>query len=407
MQYGIRLVAVIWILQSIHLWACTSAIISGRVTADGRPILWKHRDSNFETNKVMVFQSQPYSFIGVVNTADTTGNEIWMGSNSAGFCIINTASYNLNQPKDYKGSMDQEGILMKQALETCADLTDFEALLGQTRSQRGVEANFGVIDAKGGAAYYETSIDHYEKFDVNDPHQAPLGYMIRTNFSISGDQTTGYGYIRYQTTQNLFFRAKLENRLNLDFIVTEADRCLQHFLQDTDLMSEPYCRNAGDTHYILFRDYIVRNSSVSSMIIQGVIPGENPNLTTLWTILGFPLTTPVIPLWVEAGKQIPVQLMTDGAATPLLNQYALELKKRCFPITIENGSDYLNIAVVLNREGDGYLQRMVELDRRTMESGLRLVQQWRDQGFRIQDTESFYRKRLQDILAVYRQYNLE
>ena len=31
--------------------ACTSAIISGSLTADGRPILWKHRDTSDLNNK--------------------------------------------------------------------------------------------------------------------------------------------------------------------------------------------------------------------------------------------------------------------------------------------------------------------------------------------------------------------
>ena len=32
--------------------ACTSAIVSGRVTANGRPLLWKHRDTGAGDNKV-------------------------------------------------------------------------------------------------------------------------------------------------------------------------------------------------------------------------------------------------------------------------------------------------------------------------------------------------------------------
>ena len=29
--------------------ACTSAIVSGRLTANGRPLLWKNRDTNDQT----------------------------------------------------------------------------------------------------------------------------------------------------------------------------------------------------------------------------------------------------------------------------------------------------------------------------------------------------------------------
>lgn len=33
-------------------YACTSAIIAAKNTANGRPLLWKHRDTGEENNKV-------------------------------------------------------------------------------------------------------------------------------------------------------------------------------------------------------------------------------------------------------------------------------------------------------------------------------------------------------------------
>ena len=44
--------------------ACTSAVISGRATYDGRPLLWKHRDTDFLQNSVKYFKGEKYSFIG-------------------------------------------------------------------------------------------------------------------------------------------------------------------------------------------------------------------------------------------------------------------------------------------------------------------------------------------------------
>jgi hypothetical protein len=70
----------------------------------------------------------------------------------------------------------------------------------------GVEANFGVIDANGGAAYYETANYKFEKFDANDPTVAPDGYLIRTNYSFSGEENKGLGYIRYATAADLLSR---------------------------------------------------------------------------------------------------------------------------------------------------------------------------------------------------------
>ena len=37
------------------LSACTSAVISGKVTPDGRPLLWKNRDTDFPQNSVRYF----------------------------------------------------------------------------------------------------------------------------------------------------------------------------------------------------------------------------------------------------------------------------------------------------------------------------------------------------------------
>ena len=78
-------------------WACTSAVVSGRVTPDGRPLLWKHRDSSDLNNRIVRFDAVKgqLSFVGLVNGVDTLAREVWTGYNSAGFAVMNTASYNL------------------------------------------------------------------------------------------------------------------------------------------------------------------------------------------------------------------------------------------------------------------------------------------------------------------------
>jgi len=81
------------ILTAIFIYPCTTGIITGKHTVDGRPILFKHRDSDFEQNKLMYFNDGKYDYIGLVNSADTEGNEVWGGSNSTGFSIINSASF--------------------------------------------------------------------------------------------------------------------------------------------------------------------------------------------------------------------------------------------------------------------------------------------------------------------------
>ena len=162
--------------------ACTTVIVSGSKTASGHPLMLKNRDTDNLENRIEYYQGAIYTFIGLVN-ADTAGGEVWAGTNTAGFCIMNTASYNLKDDDVPESMMDREGSLMFRALGVCATVEDFEKFLDNISKPRGVEANFGVIDASGGAAYYEVDNDTWVKYDVNS---IPEGYRVVTNFSESG-----------------------------------------------------------------------------------------------------------------------------------------------------------------------------------------------------------------------------
>jgi hypothetical protein len=386
-----RLVTLLLLIISFNITnACTSAIVSGKATPDGRPLLWKHRDSGFIENKLMFYHGAKYDYIGVINSADSLGREIWMGSNSAGFSIMNTMSYNLNIGQKAGVPDDQEGLFMKAALERCATLKDFEEFLKEGKGKWGIAANFGVIDAQGGAAYYETGYYSFVKFDVNDPKVAPDGYLIRTNFSFTGDEEHGLGHIRYNTAESLFKNYYTNKNISLEFILHDADRNLQNSLLKTDLYKMDLPEDTKDVKYIPFRDYIVRNSTVSSMIVQGVKPGENPDMTTLWTVLGWPMTTLVTPVWVKAGASLPEVTVAPEGKTAPINQYALDLKKKCYTATMDNGSDYLNLSALLNKKGTGIAQTLLPKEKEIVSKTNALISKWRDKGFNLGEAKEFY-----------------
>ena len=89
--------------------ACTSIIISGKATPDGRPLMWKHRDTGAPYNHMVYVDEGGYRFLGLVNSYQPEG-AVWTGSNETGFSIMNTASYNLKD--DDVKEMDHEGLLM-------------------------------------------------------------------------------------------------------------------------------------------------------------------------------------------------------------------------------------------------------------------------------------------------------
>ena len=334
-------------------YGCTTAVISGKYTADGRPILWKHRDSGTDDNKLMYFDDGRYSFVGLVNAEDAS-HQVWSGANETGFSIMNSASYNLRQ-NDTTKIRDREGIVMRMALQYCASIQDFENLLDTLSKPMGLEANFGVIDANGAAAYYETNDFTYVKFDANDPKVAPLGYIIRTNYSNTGKVNTGYGFIRYQTTSELFYEAAGANNINISFLMNDVSRCLYNSLTDIDLNSN---LPIDDIHpeYKNISDCIVRYSSTASIAIKGVKEGENPLLTTMWSMVGNPLSTVVIPVWVN--KNLPDILSASNDEHSQLCDWSMTLKHKMFPINRGSGHSYINMSVVANKKNTGIIQKI-------------------------------------------------
>lgn len=382
------IIILFFLIQDV--FACTTAVISGKFTTDGRPLLLKHRDSNFIQNKLMYFDDGKYNYIGLVNSEDINGNEVWGGVNSEGFAIINSASYNIKEETDTTSVVDKEGEVMKRALQECKTIYDFENLLNNYEKPIGVEANFGVIDAYGGAAYFETNNFSFVKIDANDPTSAPFGYIIRTNYSYNGKPDEGYGYIRYLTTEELFYQASSESSLNKKFIFQNVSRSLKHSLLDVDYTKD-ITVSQNDNAFIAFQDFIPRNSSVSTVLIQGVKQGESPDLSTLWTILGFQLTSVAIPTWVEAGNTLPDLLIADSSGNAPLCNYALKLKEECFPIKKGSGYKYLKLSKVINKEGKGFLQILRPIENEILLETDKNLKKWRsNNNLPIEEVHNLY-----------------
>ncbi len=373
MRYYLLVLMLFLVVYSVK--PCTTAIITGKCTVDGRPILWKHRDAGWNNNKLVFFKEGKYDFIGLVNSEDTKGESVWAGCNSTGFSIMNSASYNLIEDDSIK-FVDQEGIIMKLALQQCSTVDEFEELLKSLPKPLGVQANFGVIDAKGGAAYFETDQFKYVKIDVNDPKVAPFGYVIRTNYSFTGNPNTGYGYIRYNTADDLLKSAVAQNILTPEYVFTEGSRCLKNSLTGVDLTTfKPI------TSFVPFEDFIPRSSSVASVVIQGVKADESPDLTVMWSVVGFPLTSVVIPVWVKGGENLPALVSSDKEGFAAICNYANKLKDKCYPIKRGNGENYIKIDELINNSNTGILQKLKPLEKNVVEETNKIIKKMQNDGF--------------------------
>ncbi len=79
---------------AVEAFACTSAIVSGKLTANGRPLLWKNRDTNDQNNRVKRCAAHKgcYEFVALFDARDKRDTAAWIGYNEKGFAIMNTAS---------------------------------------------------------------------------------------------------------------------------------------------------------------------------------------------------------------------------------------------------------------------------------------------------------------------------
>lgn len=367
--------------------ACTTAVISGKSTKDGRPILWKHRDSESYQNKLRLFNDGAFTYVGLINSDDTNGDQIWGGNNEFGFAIMNSASFNLREDKDAKFK-DQEGVIMKKALQSCKTLGDFEKLLSSLPKPMGLEANFGVIDANGGAAYFETNDEGFVKFDANDKKVAPNGYIIRANYSFTGRENEGYGYIRYMNAEKEFFAAAGTNQLDPTFILKNQCRSLENFLTEEDVKSFQNL-SENQNNFIVVKDCINRYISTSSFVIQGVKDKEDPKLTTMWTLLGFPLASVAVPTW-SFNIDLPETVRAEKDKNADLCIKTLELKKKFFPVSRGAGEDYMNTTAAYNKEETGIVQKLEKTENQILELSQKNLNNWRKNGLNKKELKAFY-----------------
>jgi hypothetical protein len=391
---------IILVLYSVSTgFACTTVIISGKFTNDGRPLLWKQRDSDAFNNKIVHIKGEKYHAVALVDSDDSELENIWIGFNNAGFAIMNSASYNLKGDDTTRVS-DLEGSFMKKALLSCATVDEFETFIRTYPKPMGVEANFGVIDAFGGAAYFETDNFNYTKLDVNDKLLAPHGYIIHTNYSFTGEPSQGAGYIRYETAEQLFYQASAQQNLSVDYIINTMMTSLENSLTG-ESVAEALTQSGQQSHFMYNQDCINRYSSVSSVVIQGVIPKENPEYTIMWSRVGFPLSSIVVPVLLDKNGTLPkVVTAAAGENAPVCDK-SLLLKKVMVPIRRGSGKYYINLTKVANVEKTGVRQLIEPVDKEIIKQTKAKMESWRSKNLDTKELGIFYDWVDQKILGSY------
>ncbi len=328
---------------------CTTAIISGEVTADGRPLLWKNRDVSNPEQEFAYFDDGEFEY--VTNTYTGQVDDAWGGVNSVGFAIENSTALNL--PDSVEGP-DDDGRIMKLALQTCRTVDDFIGILDATNEVgRTTPSNYGVIDAEGGAAVFEAGFNSYLRFDATDSDVAPDGFLVRTNFAYSGVDTGRIGKWRHDRAYQLILDAIEDESLTPQYLFQTVMRDIS--LETLNPYPLPFdsVYQAGGLPWGIIPDHSAINRDItrSAIIVQGILNDENPLLSTTYAVCGEPIVTVPVPLWVHAAGT-PVEL--NGDSTALLCDLAKQFVQ--FVYSSIHANDALNTFQLLDGAGNGVLK---------------------------------------------------
>ena len=344
---------------------CTTAVISGQAAADGRPILWKNRDSDDLSNKVVFVKEAPYSYLGVVNADDPSGRRVWTGLNRAGFAIMNSVAYNL--PQKSSEAQDLEGFIMADALRTCRTVDDFEGYLkANLGPDIGSRANFGVIDAEGGAALFETHNHGYVRIDAGASAEK---YVANTNFARSGKEGQGKGLVRFERETDVLKRAPA-GKLSVSFILQQASRDLGNSLLGFP-EPEEWQRLPPQPPRLIFTQHTINRAwTANCVVVHGVAKGADTCEAMMWIIPGEPVCGIAVPLWVES-EEVPAEL-SEGSPVPLYAE-TLRLKGILRPYQDDERLDYLDLTRLDNSSGSGWLPRFLAEERSILDRTARFT----------------------------------
>ena len=368
-------------------FACTSFIISGKATPSGKPMMFKHRDTDELNNRIAHFQGKKYAFMGLVNAPSLDG-EVWAGMNEAGLCIMNTASYNLREDQ-LDCQMDREGEFMYHVLGQCATLQEFEAWIDTYPQPWGVEANFGIIDAQGGAAYYEINNHRWIKYDVNEEAN---GYRVVTNFSFAGRYEDYEGWERYQTASAIM-QEKFSREIEMTAI--DAINLFSRKYRHEVLGVNYYQENAPK--YIIDQDYIPRRITSAVICFQGVKAGSDPKYSVMWSALGYPACAVAIPLLMNSSS-LPAYMLAHNPKAKKgealhceMCDASLQIKDQwAFPMHISNGKRYVALQTILvgNENRPALMTCTNDVETKIQSDFLPLYQQWVEGNL---DDKTFYK----------------
>jgi hypothetical protein len=216
------------------------------------------------------------------------------------------------------------------------------------------------------------------KYDVTDPQIAPDGFLVRANFSFSADTSCANTW-RYLRATEKIAEAAAAGGADVAAILRIARDLATRAVDPYPLPYEgapPL--DPGAIGFVETANTINRSSTASFGVIRGVLPGEDPLLSTFYAGLGQPVVGIVLPFWVGAG---PTPEFVDGELGSPFCNIALERTNTCYNHHLFR--TWLNTFFLVHSDGlDGYLVRVEEIESWLIPEVEMQLQDWYENGFR-------------------------
>lgn len=345
---------------SFQAKACSSVIVSGKVTASGKPLMLKVRDNKSQDNTVQLFKGGKYDFYGlVVNSHKLPEKQksVVGGYNTAGLCIMSLTSSGF--PLDSAENKISGGRIMFQALSTCKNVKEFEKMASELLKDGICITHLGMIDAEGAAAYFEFGGGEYVKYDVNNPNVAPDGYRVCTNFAWSGNPKLGSGQERYDNCLSLMkdFKKNENGKYDIDHqdLIDAFGRTPR-----SELIGIRDFEDLSKYKYFPDRGFIIRASTCAIFTFEGVKNGEDPKNTVAWIQFGSPVCCPAFPLVLATGY-LPDYIYSPKQSSELHLKSMAIRDKNVYDRDVKDKLGYFNVAAAkelceTSRKTDAFIQ---------------------------------------------------
>lgn len=268
------------ITESLYA-SCTIGVANGYSTWDGRAALWKVRDTGDARQQLVHVSGSPYDYIGI----RSQGGPVFMGLNQTGVASGN--SY-----VETPGTSTTNSYIQTYILENYDSMTQIRNYIESKVNSGTCNATgcFPFIDANDNAVMFEINRSNwfieYDSMDPDREGQGLLGFVVRANEfhqkTDGTDDTTIGG--RYQSgNYNISGLAGIDE-LGCDTVI-QGNNGANGF---------EFARYGPGRTLAT----ISNSSTRSVMIVHGVAAGEDPNLATMWVIMGQSNYGIAVPTWV-------------------------------------------------------------------------------------------------------------